>query len=304
MSGKKRKGSAPPAHLDAPPSEENGESRQHLRQVGGRPPLRHYLTQLWGRREFTLELATSRFVAQNEDSRLGSLWILLSPLIQGAVYGTVFYFLLHRDTRPGNFIAFVITGIFIFHFMSSCLNKGARAITGNLGLVRTVRFPRAVLPISMVLTQIFELIPTVLVLLPIVVITGEPLQWEWALLVPALIMCSMFSLGITFMAACLTVYLRDFLQLLPYLTRVFFYTSGVFFSVDRMAAGVPWLHTILTLNPFNVYITLCRRGVMNDAEIVAAARTEIWVAGALWGVGTMVVGFILFWLAEERYGKE
>lgn len=304
MTGRRRKGSAPLIAPVASPTADLAALTTGLDRVGGRPPLWRYVADVWGRRQFTWQLATARFRAQNEESRLGSLWIVLSPLIQGAVYGTVFHFLLDASTRPGNFIAFVLTGIFVFHFMSGCLSSGAHAIVGNRGLIHTVRFPRAVLPISTVLTQLLDLIPTILLLLPIVVLTGEPVQPEWWYLLPVLAMCLVFCQGMAFLAAYLTVYSRDFLHLLPYLTRVMFYTSGVFFSVDRMGVDTPWLHAVLTYNPFHVFLVLARRSVMDDAEIVAAADPTMWWAAGIWTGAFLIVGLVLFWFAEERYGRE
>ena len=304
MNRRRRRGDLPLVAPVASPVRDLAVLAVGLDRVGGRPPLARYLTDLWAKRQFTWQLARSRFRAQNEESRLGSLWIVLSPLIQGAVYGTVFHFLLHDSTRPGNFIAFLLTGIFVFHFMSGCLTNGANAIVGNRGLIHTVRFPRAVLPISVVLVQVLDLIPTILLLLPIVVATGEPVQWEWVYLVPSLAMCAVFCQGMAFVAAWLTVLSRDFQHLLPYITRVMFYTSGVFFSVDRMGIDSPWLHAIFTYNPFHVFLVLARRSVMDDQEIVAVADSQMWVAAGIWTAAMLVIGMALFWLAEERYGKE
>jgi len=299
-----RKGDPPLVAPVASPVRDLAALAVGLSRVGGRPPLRRYLADVWARRQFTWQLAKSRFRAQNEESRLGSLWIVLSPLIQGAVYGTVFHFLLRDSTRPGNFIAFLLAGVFIFHFMSGCLTNGANAIVGNRGLIHTVRFPRAVLPISVVLIQVLDLIPTILLLLPIAVASGEPVQWEWVYLVPSLAMCAVFSQGMAFVAAWLTVLSRDFQHLLPYITRVMFYTSGVFFSVDRMGIDSPWIHAIFTYNPFHVFIALARRSVMDDQEIVVAAGSQMWLAAGTWTVVMLVTGIVLFWVAEERYGKE
>lgn len=304
MNRRGRKGEAPLVAPVASPVLDLAALAVGLSRVGGRPTLTRYLADLWARRQFTWQLAKSRFRAQNEESRLGSLWIVLSPLIQAAVYGTVFHFLMDASTRPGNFIAFVLTGVFVFHFMSGCLTNGANAIVGNRGLIHTVRFPRAVLPISVVLTQVLDMIPTILLLIPIVVVTGEPVQWAWLYLLPSLAMCAVFCQGMAFVASWLTVLSRDFQHLLPYITRVMFYTSGVFFSVDRMGIDRPWLHAIFTYNPFHVFLVLARSSIMDDPEIVSVATSEMWIAAGIWTVVSVMIGLVLFWLAEERYGKE
>jgi teichoic acid transport system permease protein len=71
-------------------------------------------------------------------------------------------------------VPYLVTGVFIFQYFANCLSGGAKAVTGNMGLVRSLHFPRAVLPISLVLQNLFAMIPMVTVLAIIVVIFGEP----------------------------------------------------------------------------------------------------------------------------------
>lgn len=146
-----------------------------LVQFGGRPPLGAYIKELWNRRHFAFELAKSRFRAQNEANRLGMGWVVLNPLIQACVYGLIFGVLLSgtTGTKPENYIAFLVIGVFSFSFFSGCFTDGAKSIVSNRGLVRTLHFPRAVLPIATVLQKLMELVAMVLVMAIIVCFTGE-----------------------------------------------------------------------------------------------------------------------------------
>jgi teichoic acid transport system permease protein len=274
-------------------------ARYDLPRLGGRPALSRYLVQLWARRHFTVELARSRFQAETQQDRLGLAWVVIQPLINAAVYGTIFGFLLPGSTRPDNFVAFLVTGIFVFQFFASCFASGAKSITSNLGLVRALHFPRALLPVSVVLEQLFAFGPMLLVLGVLVLATGEPLAWTWVLVGPATALLTLFALGVAFVAGRLTIHARDFTQLIPFLTRVLFYTSGIFFSVDRITDN-PWLRGLLGANPVHVYISLFRGALMADEPVDAYA----WLAGVGWAVGAVLVGFLFFWNAEERYGRE
>jgi teichoic acid transport system permease protein len=283
---------------------------QGLTKLGGRPTLGRYLSQLWGRRHFAIELAYSRFRSQNEEDRLGVGWTVLGPLINAAVYGLIFGVLLGKSSRPENFVPYLVTGVFVFQFFSSCLSGGARAIIGNMGLVRSLHFPRAVLPISLVAQNLFALIPMVAVLCLIVVIFGEKPKIDWLLVPPALLLMAMFNLGIAFIAARMTIHVRDLAQLIPFISRVLFYISGVFFSVSLVSAqggSAGLLAKAMQLNPIHVYIQLVRHGLLElDAKEKAAELplSTMWLLGTAWGVGLMLVGFLYFWRAEERYGRE
>lgn len=287
-----------------------GASPYGLTRLGGRPPLGRYLSQLWGRRHFTVELARSRFRAQNEEDRLGMGWTVLGPLINAAVYGVIFGLLLPRSSRPDNFVPFLVTGVFIFQFFAGCLSGGAKSIVGNMGLVRSLHFPRAVLPVSLVLQQLFALMPMMAVLAILVLVMGEPISLRWLLVPPALALYTLFNLGVACLAARMTIHVRDLQQLIPFISRVFFYVSGVFFAVDKTVSARgdaigDFLGTVMEVQPVHVYISLMRHclvGVDPSAEPYATGQT--WALGVAWAFAMALVGFLYFWRAEDRYGRE
>ena len=63
-----------------------------LHRVGARPPLASYLKQTWARRQFIVKMAQFRLRADLDDNRLGVVWLLLQPVLNAIVYGTIFYF--------------------------------------------------------------------------------------------------------------------------------------------------------------------------------------------------------------------
>lgn len=283
-----------------------------LTKLGGRPTLGRYLSQLWDRRHFAREMARSRFRAQNEADRLGIGWTVLGPLINAAVYGLIFGLLLPRSSRPDNFVPFLVTGVFVFQYFASCLSGGAKAIVGNMGIVRSLHFPRAVLPISLVLQQFYALLPMVAVLVVLVVAFREPIDVSWLTVPPALALMTLFNLGVAFIAARATIHVRDLAQLIPFISRVFFYISGVFFSVQttlqtRPEEAARVLGHVLEFNPVYVYISLVRHGLIapdTSQNAQPYATTQTWVVGIVWAFGLCLAGFWFFWRAEERYGRE
>lgn len=270
-----------------------------LPRLGARPDFTTYLRQVWQRRHFGIQLAQSRFRAETARDRLGIGWIVLRPLINAVVYGTVFMFLLASSTRPENFVAFLVTGIFVFQFFSGSLSDGAKSIVGNLSLVQTLHFPRALLPIATIYQQVLGLVPMVAVLFLLVPATGEPITWRWLQVVPALALMTLFNLGTALITARATIHIRDITQLLPFVTRIMFYVSGVFFSVERVV-DEPVLQAVLEANPVNVYMSLSRGALIYDLP----AEPFTWALAVAWGVVTLAVGFVFFWLAEERYGRQ
>ena len=109
---------------------------------------------------------------------------------------------------------------------------GTQSISSNLGLIRALHFPRASLPLSTTLTQFQQLLASMVVLVGIVLVTGEPLTWEWLLLVPALLLQAVFNAGVVLAVARLGSKSSDLKQVMPFILRTWMYGSGVLYSVS------------------------------------------------------------------------
>lgn len=267
-----------------------------LHPVGQRPSLRRYIADVWRRRHFVTALALSKARARTRSSRLGSLWNILNPIFNAGVYYLIFGLLLQTSRGVPNFIAYLVTGVFVIHFSSKAITGGARSITANLNIVQALKFPRAILPLSQTLLEFLMLAPALLVLFVIVVGTGEPITFNWLLLVPSLALQFCFTLGVAFILARMAAHTRDVLQVLPFVMRAWIYSSGVFYSFERFVEQ-PTLRAILELNPGAVYLNLARDALMESYTGYAHG----WLLGAAWAL-LIIPGFIFFWRAEESYG--
>jgi teichoic acid transport system permease protein len=272
-----------------------------LTRVGRPASLREYTGELWRRRYFAFTLAWSRFTTRNTQDRLGAAWNVLRPLLQAGIYAAVFGVILSGSSaKPDNYVEFVTAGVFVFTFLSGCLTAGSKAVVGDLGLVRTLRFPRAVLPLAAALMQFYAFLPAVGVLAVLLLALGNAPQVEWLLLPVAVVLMGAFGLGIALTCARVTVMLRDFSHLLPFVIRILFYTSGVIIDVKRIRFdGYPAVEQVLRDNPFHVYIELVRQSLLSSHDV----QLGDWLWGTGWGLGAMLFGFVFFWRGEESYGR-
>ena len=271
-----------------------------LQRAGARLPVDEYTRRLWERRWFVAAYSTASNGVGYERSFLGQAWQLLTPLLHILVYYLIFALLLHTNRGVPNFIAFLSVGVFLFTFCTSSLVSGSRSITANVGLVRALQFPRAVLPLSTTLVGLIQLIYSLFVLVPIILLTGEPLTWRWLELIPALALETMFCLGLAFAAARIGAKVPDTAQVLPFLARVWMYTSGVMYSIPVFSQGHSGLVlTILTHNPAYIYLTLARHALLVNNP----APMSLWFMGVAWAVGVLAVSYLYFWRGEEQYGN-
>ena len=269
-----------------------------LHRVGARPPFRSYLKQTWARRDFITTMAGYRLRASVEENRLGGLWLVLQPALNAVVYGTIFGVL--QTNRGEDYAAHVVIGVFLFQFFSKSLSDGAKSITGNQSLVQSLAFPRLTLPLAVVIEQFLSLLPSLGLLVVVLPFMGHWPTWDWLLMIPLLALFTLFNAGVAMIAARLTVHVRDLTQLLPYIARILFYTSGVLFNVTRLFEGSPWLLTLFDFHPVYQVLQLARGALMGTQVI----NELYWVYFSVWAVLTFVIGLFFFWAAEERYGRD
>lgn len=274
-------------------------ARAHgLTKVGERPGLFAYVRQVWRSRGFLWTMSAAKSYSQYQNNYLGQLWTVLSPLTLAIVYYIVFGQLLRTDRDVANFPAFLTIGIFIFLSIASTLTAGANSILNNINVVRSLQFPRAVLPLSVSMSEMINLLPAIAVMYIIVLATGEAVTWTWLLIPFVLLLILVFTAGACMIAARIVVAARDLRNLIPMVVRVLRYGSGVFFSVQAYTSGAIGL--ILEYQPVSLYLNLARSCLMGEV----AMTPLMWLIGLGWSVLFFVVGFIVFWSAEDQYGRD
>lgn len=272
-----------------------------LHRVGGRPPLFAYLKDVWQRREFIYSLAKFRIEAENGRNRLGMGWVVLKPLLNAGVYGLVFGLLLQTRRGVEDFVPFLVIGVMMFEYFSTCFTTGAKSITSNAALVQSLSFPRMSLPLALVGERLMQFIPMVAIMLITVSFYGNYPSVQWLLLFPLTILFTVFNTGLTLVTARLTVHFRDLTQLLPFVARFFFYTSGVFFSVQQRFGDDSIVRKIADVQPIHEFLTLGRAILLDGPDYTIPG--EYWVYASIWSFAILIVGTLFFWTAEERYGR-
>jgi teichoic acid transport system permease protein len=306
-----------------------------LRPAAERPKIPVYLRQLWRRWSFIMAFATARNIAMYTEARLGQLWQVLTPLLNAGVYFLIFGVLLHVSRGIPNYLAFLVTGVFVFNFTQRAFISTSTVITDSLPLIRALQFPRAALPLAYVMIELQQMLLSMVVLAIIVVCTGEPITWYWLLIIPALLLQTVFNVGVGLFVARIGSTVNDFSQLLPFLLRTWMYVSGVLFSIATLNIRTHrWIVAVLEINPAALYITLIRNAILLtqrqsapgskpynatlcklwDTKAAAynfdsahcnyyANPHYFWYYGIGWAVVALCVGFFFFWRAEAKYGR-
>ncbi|MFI7539783.1 ABC transporter permease [Actinoplanes sp. NPDC049599] len=279
-------------------------ARRHgLSAAGKLPSLREYSRQLWAYRHFIASYANAKVTSSLGKTRLGVFWQVLTPLINAAVYYVIFGVVLDTQRGVDNFVPYLCTGVFIFGFTQSVVQAGIQAISGNMGLIRALHFPRASLPLAITTVEIRNMLASMAVLIVIVLGFGEPITWEWLLIVPIFLLQSVFNAGLALAAARLGSKVADFKQLVPFVMRMWLYGSAVLYPVTRFSDNLSgWQLNVVEANPMLVFIDLMRHALMEDVPLAGSA-TVLWLEAVAWTLVVGIGGYVYFWRGEKGYGR-
>jgi len=277
--------------------------RHGLTSAGRLPSVVEYSRQLWAYRHFIGAFANAKVTASLGSTRLGMIWQVLTPLINAGVYFVIFGVILDTKRSVNHFIAYLCIGVFVFGFTQSVVQSGVQAISGNLGLIRALHFPRAAMPIALTLVEIRNMMVSTVVLMVIVLFSHQPVNWQWLLLLPALVLQSIFNAGLALLVARVGTKFHDIRQLIPFIMRFWLYGSAVIYPVTFFTDKLHgWKLDVVELNPLLVYIDLVRHALMEGVPLAGSAW-RLWTEAIVWTVLMGSLGYFYFWRGEKGYGR-
>lgn len=264
------------------------------------------LRELWQYRELIRNLVRRNLKARYKNSFLGVAWSWVNPLLMMLVFTVVFNFLAGRSDLP-HYHIFVLSALLPWNFFSSSISGATDSIIANATLVKKVYFPREVLPISVVLSNMVNFFMALPVFFTLVLISGAPIS-PWVLLLPIPLAIQLaFTIGVCLVLATIDVFYRDTQIIMEVLLLAWFFVTPIFYSIT----DVPQMATILGVE-FDVRLWLHRLNPM--ASIIAAYRDLLY-----WGTPTafdfllrtavtslvvLFVGYLIFQHYSPRFSEE
>ena len=269
-----------------------GQRHVYVPHSVGLPPLGSYMRELWRRREFAMELARTKLREQNFDTVFGQLWLVLNPMLLALVYFILVDILRASDSRNSEFFAHLVAGLFAFMIIHNAMTVGVRSVTKGGRLILNSAFPRALLPLSAVITSFMRFIPTFVIYIPIHLASGLPVTANLLWVIPILALLLLVASGLAMLVAAAQVYFRDLSNFLPYALRIWLYVSPVLYYADEVPPRYQWL---LDVNPVGGLLTAWS-DVLNAGN---APQLESMLLGLAWGLGLFAAAG-LFFLSRER----
>jgi ABC-2 type transport system permease protein len=188
----------------------------------------------------TVTLAANDFKLRFFGSALGYLWSLMRPLLLFGVLYFVFTEVVRFGAGVEHYPVYLLAGIVMFTFFSETTSRGVTSLIERETLLRKIRFPRMVVPLSVALHALFNLALNLVVVFIFVLASGIEVRWTWLEIFPLVLLLVMLATGTTMLISALYVRYRDVqpiwevvLQILFYATPIIYVTATFPDSIER-----------------------------------------------------------------------
>lgn len=260
--------------------------------------LDFHLKEVWKYRDLVLLFVRRNFVSQYKQTILGPLWAIIQPLLTTVVFTVVFGRLagLAADGVPS--FLFFMSGNIAWQYFANCLTQTADTFTGNAAILGKVYFPRVVVPISTVMTNLISFsiqFVMFLVFLAVYWVKGAVNPTWYAFLLPLLLVqMAMLSLGVGIIISSLTTKYRDLKMLVGFGVQLWMYGTPVAYDIGIIPQK---FMSVYMLNPMTPIINTFRTAFLG---LGGFDLTHYLIS---WGVtiAILFLGLMLFNRVEKTF---
>ncbi len=250
--------------------------------------------ELWRYRDLCMLFVKRNIITQYKQTILGPLWFVIQPLMTTVMYMVVFGGIAKISTDGMPQPLFYMAGICFWQYFSDCLTKTSNTFVDNAGIFGKVYFPRLVVPLANVMSNLVRFGIQFSLFLCIyfyyLIFTDAPIHTNWyALLVPVLVvMLALTALGFGILFSSMTTKYRDLQILLSFLVGLWQYATPVIYPLSTITN--PTLKLIMQLNPITGIVEFFKYGMLGTG------CHEWWMLGYSFGfmVVLLFVGIIVF----------
>jgi len=240
--------------------------------------------ELARRRSLLRNLVVRDLKVRYKNSILGVLWSLLNPLLMMVVFSLVFGAL--SPNGPRQYPVFFLVGLLPWNFFSGALLSGTASITSNQHLVKKVYFPREILPMAAVLSNLVNFFIALIVLVVFLYAAGLGITIHAWWLIPLIIIQLIFTLGLCLLLSSLHVFYRDIMMILDVVMLAWFFLTPIMYPLSRFDESI-------VLAGIDMVPSRLMRWLNPMASLVDGYRTVLWGTMSSNGPAAMDPAYLL-----------
>jgi ABC-2 type transport system permease protein len=215
-------------------------------------------------------LAATEFKRKYFDTTLGYVWSLARPLVTFAVLLAVFTQVFRIGSEVPHYPVLLLFNIVLFSFFQEATETAVNSITSQEAVVRKTQFPRLVIPLSVVLTSVFNLGPNLLVVFVFMLAFGIDPMWTWLLFPVVLVILFVLTTAVAMILSSLYPRFRDIGIIWSVLATVLFYATPVLYPLEKVDTG---LAHVIALSPLTPLFELARKWMIDPTAPGPIATT-------------------------------
>lgn len=257
------------------------------------------LGELWRYRDLIWLFVWRDFVAYYKQTILGPLWYIIQPILSTGVFTVIFGNIAKLPTDGLPAFLFYLSGNTIWSYFSTCLINTSNTFTTHAGIFGKVYFPRLVIPLSIVISNLISFAIRMVVFLAFLVYfmaSGSAVQLTlWALALPALILIMAgMGLGLGMIISSLTTKYRDLQQLVNFGVQLLMYATPVIYPLTTVQGAWRWL---ILANPMTAVVEIFRLGFLGTSSV--APLSLVYSAG--FTIVVIFIGLLIFNRVEASF---
>jgi len=254
------------------------------------------LVALFRYRELLKNLVAKDLKLKYRGSVLGFLWSLLNPLLMIGVYTVAFTYILQMHTE--GFVFYLMIGVLAWTFFANSVTMATGAIVDNAGLVKSVFFPRAILPVAGVLFNFAQYLLTALVFFPLMLVIYHVPPSAPMLLFPVFLALQLlFTIGIALMLSTATAFFRDVRHFLEIGLAALFWLTPIVYQFDQIP---PRLRLPILGSPMAPYIVSYQKMFFYNEWPSPA----MWLLAVGYAAIALVGGMAVMLAHEEQFSEQ
>jgi ABC-2 type transport system permease protein len=247
--------------------------------------------------DLTVMLAATDFKVRFFGSVLGYLWTLMRPLMLFGVLYVVFTEVVRFGKGIPHYPVYLLTSLMLFSFFGETTTRGVTSLVERESLLRKVRFPRLVIPLSVALHAMFYLGLNMVVVFVFVFASGIEPRWSWLELIPLVALLIVLATGVTMLVSALYVRYRDVQPIWEVALQVLFYASPVIYVTAQIPDSV---EKQAVANPITAILTQVRHALIDPNAPTAADA----IGGAVWLLVPLAIVLVVFALGAWVFARE